>query len=66
MHRQRMLIILGVLIALAPYLGLPYGWLMFLLPLLGIIVLSLGLSLRIKRRAPLADETPSHEAERAV
>lgn len=59
MHRESILIALGVLIAVSPYLGLPYAWLMFMLPIFGFIVLAIGLSLQMRRRARVNDSAPN-------
>ncbi|HRH24401.1 MAG TPA: hypothetical protein PK109_02325 [Candidatus Paceibacterota bacterium] len=53
MARSSILILLGILVLLTPYLGLPYAWLMVLLPILGLCVLLIGITLRGKRRAPV-------------
>lgn len=49
MSRARTLILLGVLIALSPFLGLPVWILMWVLPILGLMVLLTGVSLRTRR-----------------
>ncbi len=51
MARSSILILLGALVVLTPYLGLPYSWLMALLPILGVCVILIGITLRSKRRA---------------
>lgn len=67
MHRESILIVLGVITAVMPYLGLPYGWLMFALPVLGLLILIIGLSLRMKRRArEMPPVTTPNEAHSAV
>lgn len=67
MHRESILIVLGVLIFIAPYLGLPYSWLMVLLPAFGLLVLAVGLSIRMKRRTRAAITPPEpHDAHPAV
>lgn len=54
MTRESFLILLGVLVALSPFLGLPLTWLAVLLPLLGLITLGIGYTLRARlpRREP--------------
>jgi uncharacterized membrane protein YqgA involved in biofilm formation len=49
MSRSLMLIILGALIALAPFSGLPLRVLAFVLPVLGLVAMAIGISYR---RAP--------------
>ncbi|MEK9160520.1 MAG: hypothetical protein AAB440_00590 [Patescibacteria group bacterium] len=49
MSRARTLILLGVLVGLSPFLGLPMWLLMWVLPILGLMVLLTGLSLRTRR-----------------
>lgn len=51
MHRESSLIALGALIFVSPFLGLPYSWLMFILPVLGLVVVAIAISLRMRRRA---------------
>jgi hypothetical protein len=54
MLRGRALIALGALIIVSPFLGLPYSWLMFMLPVLGVLVLLVGIRFR-RREAPRYD-----------
>jgi len=56
MSRARILILLGVLIALAPFSGLPSSWLEFALPVLGLFVLAAGYSFRSKTETEQAPE----------
>lgn len=49
MTRETLLIILGIALALTPFLGLPYSWLMVLVPLLSAGVIVIGITLRKKR-----------------
>jgi len=66
MSRESLLILLGVLIFLAPFSGLPFSWLSWILSLLGIIVGIVGFSLRAKRASPppalLHEEPPPPSA----
>lgn len=57
MSRSLILVLLGVLVALSPYVGIPYSYLMWVLPVLGLVVLLMGLSLKKGRVA----ETEAHE-----
>lgn len=58
MSRESTLVLLGLLIALVPFIGLPYSWLMWILPVLGLIVLTLGVTLRAKRLPSRDDRHP--------
>lgn len=49
MSREGTLILLGVIVVLSPFLGLPYSWLMWILPILGLAVLAQGIVLRMRR-----------------
>ena len=46
MSKESTLLLLGVLIVLAPFLGLPYAWLMVVLPLCGVLVVALSIALK--------------------
>lgn len=66
MSRESTLIFLGVLIALSPFIGLPYSWLMVILPILALALVLIAVALRAKRlmnREPLRAEpvAPTHE-----
>ncbi|MES2226104.1 MAG: hypothetical protein V4480_04845 [Patescibacteria group bacterium] len=56
MKRETILIILGVLIVLSPWSGLPLAWLSWVLPVLGLAVAAIGFTLRA-RSAPRALST---------
>ncbi|HEY0979299.1 MAG TPA: hypothetical protein VGE23_00440 [Candidatus Paceibacterota bacterium] len=58
MSRSLMLLILGALVAVSPFSGLPLSILAWILPLLGLATLAIGLSYRT--RAPRASSV--HEA----
>jgi hypothetical protein len=49
MTTESTLILLGILTALVPFLGLPYAWLMWIVPLLGLSIAATGVMLRAKR-----------------
>ena len=49
MTRESLLIILGLILALSPFLALPYTWLMVLVPILSLAVIVIGITLRRKR-----------------
>lgn len=53
MHRLQALMVLGLLTALSPFLGLPYAWLMWILPVLGIVSFVTAFTLSRKRRSAL-------------
>lgn len=57
MSRETLIIVLGLLTALSPFVGLPYPYLMVLLPILGLVVAASAFMLRV-RRMP---EPPTHE-----
>lgn len=63
MSRESRLFVLGVLTLLAPYLGLPYAWLMVMLPILGILIIITALALRARRPKPLPHAPKMHEEE---
>lgn len=54
-----MLIILGALILLSPFYGLPMSILSWILPAFGLFVFAIGIS--FKREQVLRDRTPSYE-----
>lgn len=54
-----MLMVLGALVALSPFSGLPLAILTWILPVLGLIAVAIGFSYRT--RAPKVQE-PVHEA----
>lgn len=60
MSLGRTLILLGVLIALSPFVGLPYSYLAWVLPLLGLVVVATGVASFKKR--PREALSPEHEA----
>ncbi|HEY0010291.1 MAG TPA: hypothetical protein VGB97_00050 [Candidatus Paceibacterota bacterium] len=62
MSRETALIGLGVLIALAPYLGLPLSILGIVLPVLGLIVAAVGATLRGRNGHALVPQHTVHEA----
>lgn len=50
MSRERLLMLLGILILVSPYVGLPLSILAWVLPLLGGIVLGIGASYAMRKR----------------
>jgi hypothetical protein len=63
MSRETILIALGVLIAITPYLGLPLKVLGILLPILGLITAFIGFTLRSRN---LVQVLPREAPERIV
>lgn len=55
---KRLPIVLGIVIALAPFLGLPYVYLMWILPLLGVAVIVTAFLRRERTRS-----VEQHEAD---
>ena len=65
MNRESVLIILGILIAFSPYSGLPLSILAFVLPVLGLLVAAIGMTMRIRRKRALQETNlvvPVYEA----
>ncbi|MBP7741246.1 MAG: hypothetical protein KA104_00960 [Candidatus Pacebacteria bacterium] len=58
MSREPILVYLGVLVALAPFSGLPLSWLSFILPLLGVLIAFIGVTLTLRKNRA---STTSHE-----
>jgi cell division protein FtsW (lipid II flippase) len=65
MSRESLLILLGLLVAVLPFLGLPLFWLSIGYPVIGALVVLIGLTLaRRKKRATVPiHETSSPQAE---
>ena len=53
MTREQVLILLGILVALSPYIGLPLSILGFVLPVLGLMIVGIGVLLRRKDQLSL-------------
>lgn len=49
MSIEALLILLGVLVALSPFLGLPHAWVMGISLILGIAVIAIGVMLRTRK-----------------
>ncbi|HVX90771.1 MAG TPA: hypothetical protein VHC20_04040 [Candidatus Paceibacterota bacterium] len=55
MSKETTLIIVGVLVVLSPFLGLPESWLSVILPALGAVILVMGyLAIQRRRESPEA------------
>lgn len=61
MSRETTLMLLGVLIVIAPFVGLPLSVLSFVLPVLGFCVALVGILMRIAR--PSEPRATPHESE---
>ena len=63
MSRESTLILLGILVALTPFVGLPLLWRAILLPIFGALVVLIGITLRAHKLARKNDlpETASPE-----
>ena len=57
MSREHILVVCGVGIACAPFLGLPLSWLSIVLPVLGVLVGTIGVTL-VLRRTSHHEEAP--------
>ena len=66
MSRESVLLVLAVLVILSPFLGVPYSWLMVLLPILGVLILGIAITLRARRsfERKEPEHTENHEAAR--
>lgn len=50
MSREPILSVLGVLVIIAPFAGLPLSWLSVFLPVIGILILLIGVTLTVRKR----------------
>jgi hypothetical protein len=57
-----MLIIIGSLVLLSPFSGLPMSILTWILPALGAVALAIGISYKREAVLTAASPTPDHEA----
>ncbi len=62
MSRSTMLIVLGALVMVSPFSGLPLRILTWILPILGLIALGIGVSFHLERRRLTKTERMTHEA----
>jgi VIT1/CCC1 family predicted Fe2+/Mn2+ transporter len=62
MTRESVLVILGVLVALTPYAGLPLSILEIVLPVLGLLIVAIALTLRARNAHRQAEVVPVYEA----
>ncbi len=62
MTRPSILITLGIIIVLLPFSGLPIGLRSFILPILGLAVLVVGISLRAPRALPPLESAAAEPA----
>ncbi len=61
MSRESVLILCGLLVAFSPFSGLPVSWLAWLLPILGAVVIAVGVS--FKAQKILAVPVTDHEQD---
>ncbi|KND50774.1 MAG: hypothetical protein ABA06_04790 [Parcubacteria bacterium C7867-001] len=54
MTRETALIALGVLIMLTPFIGLPVSWRAYIVPVLGLLVVLVAVTLRARRMRTVA------------
>lgn len=65
MSKEGVIAILGVLTAIAPFMGIPHSWLDFLYPVTGLVIMVLALILHRARRdahARRESAAPAYEA----
>ncbi|MES2668703.1 MAG: hypothetical protein V4644_03385 [Patescibacteria group bacterium] len=62
MSRSLMLIIAGSLILLSPFAGLPLAILTWILPVLGLIILAIGVSYKRRGTSAARTESALHES----
>ncbi len=62
---RRILIVLGLLIAVLPYLGLPYDWQMTTSTVVGLLIVTILMFSRRPRRIP-ENPAPPQEEERVI
>lgn len=60
MRRESFLILLGVLVLVAPFVGLPFSWLAWILPILGVLIIIAAISFR-PNRAPREATPPAQQ-----
>jgi len=67
MSKEGTLLVVGVLVLVSPFLGLPMSWLTFLLPILGAIVITISQIIRKERKTPsMRSDAASSAAVREV
>lgn len=63
MSRESVLIVVGILVAISPFSGLPVSWLVWILPIMGAIVAVIGMTYKaqsvLATIPALEDETAS-------
>jgi hypothetical protein len=59
MSHESTLLLVGIIVILSPFLGLPYSWLMVIVPVLGVAIVALSVILRarVMMRVPQVQET---------
>ncbi|MES2995165.1 MAG: hypothetical protein V4681_03985 [Patescibacteria group bacterium] len=66
MSRESLLIIIGALLMISPFTGLPLSILMWFYLALGLIVALIGVTLRIRRKRRAERTSSIHEASQTV
>jgi hypothetical protein len=61
MSREKILVILGVLVLISPWSGLPLSWLLWVLSAIGLAVIAIGVTLRKRTNTELpVVQDPQH------
>jgi hypothetical protein len=63
MSREPILILLGTLIAISPFVGMHPSWFTFFLPIVGLLIAVIGFTLNQKKKQLAA---PPHETSSSV
>ncbi|MDB5190408.1 MAG: hypothetical protein JWN49_734 [Parcubacteria group bacterium] len=63
MSRESILMILGILVAISPWSGLPLSILAWILPLLGLAITFIGFTLRTRAHAVRVKDTSSRPSQ---
>jgi len=50
MHRETIVTILGLLVTVSLFIGLPITWLRIILPIVGLVIVFIGVTLRSRRK----------------
>jgi len=57
MSSESTLILLGLFVAITPYIGVPTFWYAYILPVLGILIIGIGFLFRSRRISSQSDDT---------
>ncbi len=66
MSRPQILVLLGCVVALGPFLGLPISWLEILMPVVGVIIISIAYSFLPRKEKIISSTTRDSEQTVAV